>query len=238
MTMLRFVKSAGNHFGRVLANAWVIAFLLCLLLSNPSLLCQQVPVQEFVLENGFTLLMVPRQGDPNIAAGWIAKVGSVNEHPGITGVSHLFEHMMFKGTHTIGTRDIEADSRLIEQIDEAREQLRQHEEEQIRRLRLGEIVDLKDPEGRTPGHQVLAQRISELQAAQSELLIKNEFDRIYKGAGASGMNAGTSHDYTIYYINVPANKLELWFWMESDRLLHPVFREFYTERDVVSRSGA
>ena len=233
MRMLRFVKSAGIDFGRVLANAWVIAVLLCLLLSNPSLLCQQVPVQEFVLENGFTLLMVPRQGDPNIAAGWIAKVGSVNEHPGITGVSHLFEHMMFKGTHTIGTRDIEADLRLIEQIDEARIQLRQHEEEQIRRLRLGEIMDLKNPKGRAPEHQALAQRISDLQAAQSELLIKNEFDKIYKGAGASGMNAGTSYDYTIYYINVPANKLELWFWMESDRLLQPVFREFYTERNVV-----
>ena len=47
------------------------------------------------------------------------------------------------------------------------------------------------------------------------------------------MNAGTSYDYTIYFVNVPANKLELWFWMESDRLLNPVFREFYSEREVV-----
>ena len=47
------------------------------------------------------------------------------------------------------------------------------------------------------------------------------------------MNAGTSNDFTVYFINVPSNKLELWFWMESDRLANPVFREFYSERDVV-----
>ena len=64
-------------------------------------------------------------------------------------------------------------------------------------------------------------------------MIKDEFDRVYTTAGGSGMNAGTSNDFTVYFINVPANKLELWFWMESDRLRNPVFREFYSERDVV-----
>jgi predicted Zn-dependent peptidase len=64
-------------------------------------------------------------------------------------------------------------------------------------------------------------------------LVKDEFSRIYTTAGASGMNAGTTEDFTVYFVNVPANKLELWFWMESDRLSNPVFREFYSERDVV-----
>src|SRR5690348_12177391 len=68
---------------------------------------QQVQVREFMLDNGMKLLMVPRKGTPNVNAGWVAKVGSVNERPGITGISHLFEHMMFKGTQTIGTRNIE-----------------------------------------------------------------------------------------------------------------------------------
>ena len=63
--------------------------------------------------------------------------------------------------------------------------------------------------------------------------MKNEFDRIYTTAGASGMNAFTTDDMTGYFITVPANKLELWMWMESERLLRPVFREFYAERDVV-----
>ncbi len=80
------------------------ALLLCAQLAA----AQKVPVQEVVLDNGMRLLLVPRKGDPNVAAGWVARVGSVNERPGITGLSHLFEHMMFKGTHAIGTKDIAA----------------------------------------------------------------------------------------------------------------------------------
>ena len=103
----------------------------------------------------------------------------------------------------------------------------------IDRLRLGEIDDLVNPESRTQNHQQLLDKFGRLLASQKELLVKSEFDRIYKNAGGSSMNAGTSEDFTIYFINVPANKLELWFWMEADRLSNPVFREFYAERDVV-----
>src|SRR5262249_21259150 len=68
---------------------------------------------------------------------------------------------------------------------------------------------------------------------QRGILVKNEFDKIYRSNGGAGMNAFTSDDMTGYFITVPANKLELWMWMESERLLRPVFREFYAERDVV-----
>ena len=78
---------------------------------------QKVPVQEIVLDNGMRLLLVPRKGDPNVAAGWVARVGSVNERPGITGLSHLFEHMMFKGTHAIGTKNIDENLKLIKEMD-------------------------------------------------------------------------------------------------------------------------
>jgi predicted Zn-dependent peptidase len=204
-----------------------------LLLSCLPLAAQQVRVQEHVLGNGLKVLMVPRKGDPNVAAGWIAKVGSVNERPGITGVCHLFEHMMFKGTHVIGTKDIKKDLELLAQIDSVKSEIRKEEQAQIQRLRLGEISDLTDPKNRTPHHQQLLDELDSLQKQEKDLIVKNEFDKIYTGAGASGMNAGTSNDFTVYFINVPANKLELWFWMESDRLLNPVFREFYSERDVV-----
>ena len=204
-----------------------------LLLSCLPLAAQQVRVQEHVLGNGLKVLMVPRKGDPNVAAGWIAKVGSVNERPGITGVCHLFEHMMFKGTHAIGTKDIKKDLELLAQIDSVKSEIRKEEQAQIQRLRLGEISDLTDPKNRTPHHQQLLDELDSLQKQEKDLIVKNEFDKIYTGAGASGMNAGTSNDFTVYFINVPANKLELWFWMESDRLLNPVFREFYSERDVV-----
>ena len=76
-------------------------------------------------------------------------------------------------------------------------------------------------------------QFNKLIADQREILVKNEFDRIYSGQGGSGMNAFTTEDMTAYFVNVPANKLELWMWMESERILHPVFREFYAERDVV-----
>jgi predicted Zn-dependent peptidase len=190
-------------------------------------------VQEFVLDQGMKLLMVPRKGDPNIAAGWIAKVGSVNERPGITGLSHLFEHMMFKGTKVIGTHNIKDDLKLIDDMDALKAEIRKEEQTLIERQRLGEIEDLTDPKNRSPRHQQLLAEYEKMLQRQKELIVKDEFDRIYTTAGASGMNAGTTDDFTVYFINVPANKLELWFWMESDRLASPVFREFYSERDVV-----
>ena len=112
-------------------------------------------------------------------------------------------------------------------------EIRKEEQAQIQRLRLGEISDLQDPKNRTSRHNELLQELARIEKESKDLIIQNEFDKIYTNAGASGMNAGTSEDYTVYFINVPANKLELWFWMESDRLLNPVFREFYSERDVV-----
>src|SRR6266498_2058186 len=89
-----------------------------------SLPAQQVPVQEVFLDNGMKLLLVQRKGSPNISAGWIAKVGSVNERPGVTGISHLFEHMMFKGTQTIGTKNIEEDLKLNLDLDRIKGELR------------------------------------------------------------------------------------------------------------------
>ena len=209
------------------------ALALAAVCAGATAMAQQVPVEEVVLDNGLTLLLLPRPGDPNVAAGWVAKVGSVHERPGITGVAHLFEHMMFKGTATIGTRNIEQDLQIIAQLDEVKAALRVEEAALLDAERLGRIDDADDPAHRTEGHQALMDRFEALLAQQEELLIPEDFSRTYSGQGASGMNAGTSYDFTLYFVNVPANKLELWFWMESDRLVNPVFREFYAERDVV-----
>jgi predicted Zn-dependent peptidase len=154
-------------------------------------LAQQVPVQEHTLPNGLRVLLLERHDDPSIAGGWVAHVGSANERPGITGLAHFFEHMMFKGTPAIGTKNY------------------------------------------TPRYRELEQEFQKLIEAQREIIVKNEFDRIYRTAGGAGMNAFTMQDMTAYFITVPANKLELWMWMESERILRPVFREFYAERDVV-----
>jgi predicted Zn-dependent peptidase len=99
--------------------------------------------------------------------------------------------------------------------------------------RKGEIDDLMKPENKTPRYRELEVEFNKLITEQREILVKNEFDKVYSAEGGSRMNAFTTEDMTGYFINVPANKLELWMWMESERILHPVFREFYAERDVV-----
>jgi predicted Zn-dependent peptidase len=209
------------------------ALMIVLGLGCQPLLAQQVPVQERTLSNGMRLLMVERHDEPTVAGGWVAHVGSSNEKPGITGIAHLFEHMMFKGTPVIGTKDYESDQKVIAAQEEVRDAMRAEERKMREAWRRGEIEDLRQPETKTARYRELEARFNELIVQQRELLVKNEFDLIYTKAGASGMNAFTTRDLTGYFITVPANKLELWMWMESERLLRPVFREFYAERDVV-----
>jgi predicted Zn-dependent peptidase len=160
-------------------------------------------------------------------------VGSSNERPGITGTAHLFEHMMFKGTPTLGTKNYQKDLEIIAEQEKVREQMRAEDAKLRAMLRRGEIDDLQKPENKTARWKELEKRFQELIQQQRDILVKNEFDRVYTANGGSGMNAFTSEDMTAYFITVPANKLELWMWMESERLLRPVFREFYAERDVV-----
>jgi predicted Zn-dependent peptidase len=196
---------------------------------------QQVTVDEFTLENGMKFLLVPRTEQPdNVAVGWVAKVGSVNERPGITGISHFFEHMMFKGTRAIGTRHPEEEARIMTQQQAVHEQLLKLVwTEQYRRFRAGEIDDPWNPKNDTEEMASLRAQLNALNAEHDKLIVKNEFDSVYTKLGGSGMNAFTTNDLTFYYINVPSNKIELWAWMESDRLSDSVFREFYAERDVV-----
>jgi predicted Zn-dependent peptidase len=194
---------------------------------------QKVPVTEKHLANGMTLVLVERHDEPSVAGGWVAHVGSANEHPGMTGIAHLFEHMMFKGTPTIGTKDYKEDLEIIAAQERVRDQMREEERKMRAAYRRGEIDDLFKPENKTERYKELEKEFDKLVARQREILVKSEFDQIYSGQGASQMNAFTTEDMTAYFVNVPANKLELWMWMESERMLHPVFREFYAERDVV-----
>ena len=99
---------------------FLLALLVLLVLAAAPAVAQKVEVDELTLDNGMKFLLVPRTDQPNsIACGWVAQVGSVNERPGITGISHFFEHMMFKGTTTIGTRDPERDRALRQRLQHA-----------------------------------------------------------------------------------------------------------------------
>ena len=150
-----------------------------------------------------------------------ARVGSANERPGITGIAHLFEHMMFKGTPTIGTRDARRDQEIIAEQERVRDEIRAEERKLRAAWRRGEVSDLQKPEAKSARLRELEARFRELVQAQRDILVKNEFDRIYTSQGASGMNAFTHYDMTAYFITVPANKLEQPGFVGS--ATHPAF---------------
>ncbi len=193
----------------------------------------QITVEEHTLANGMRWLLYEQHDSPTVAAGWTARVGSVNERPGITGISHFFEHMMFKGTKTIGTTNIEEDLRLIDEQEKLREGMRAEMEVMRERLRRGEIDDLQKPESWTERYRELDKQFDALVQKQRETIVKDQMDQIYTKNGGEFLNAFTSQDQTAYFLRIPKNRLELWAWLESDRLKDPVFREFYSERDVV-----
>lgn len=162
-------------------------------------------VSQVTLSNGLRVLLFPRRQAPVFSGQIWVKVGSVNETPGVTGVSHMLEHMAFKGSPTIGTKDYAKEKELLQSLETLLDQGKSLDSEEARSLR----------------------------EQLEKLWIDDEFTRIYQTRGASGLNAGTGKDYTLYMVSLPNTAFELWCWMESDRLLNPVFRQFYKERDVV-----
>jgi predicted Zn-dependent peptidase len=194
---------------------------------------QDIKAKEYHLDNGMQVLMVERHESPTIMAAIVARVGSANETTGITGISHLFEHMMFKGTKTIGTKNITRDLEIMAQLDSLRELMRGEERIMREELRRGKIKDMTSPESKTPRLKEIEVVFDSLILEQRDLIIKDQLDELYSKNGGFFLNAFTSEDMTAYFVRVPKNKIELYMWLESDRFNDPVFREFYSERDVV-----
>lgn len=196
-------------------------FIFLLLVLLPSLSGAQTlaeKVQEHRLENGLTLLLVERHNSPTVSAYISFRVGSVDENSQQRGVAHLLEHMLFKGTKTLGTSNYQLEKPQLVKIEE-----------------LGHRIDVLKNRPDTDPEELgkLRAQFKELQDEHRQLLIKDEFSKIYSENGGVGYNAFTGKDQTTYLINLPANKLELWAAIESDRLKNAVLREFYTEREVV-----
>jgi predicted Zn-dependent peptidase len=171
------------------------------------------------LANGWTFILVERSTAPAFAFCTLADVGSAQEVPGITGLAHMFEHMAFKGGPKIGSRDWPAEQKALEAVEAA---YAAYQDE-----RLSPRPDPKKVE------KLLADFRARQQEASSFVDDENIFDNILAREGANGINATTTTDDTRYYYSLPSNKLELFAFLESERFLHPVFREFYQERDVV-----
>lgn len=176
-------------------------------------------VVEHSFSNGLKLLMVERHSSPTVSA-WIRfKVGSANERSDERGIAHLLEHMLFKGTRTLGTKDYAAEVPLLEKI------------EQTAQLMMAE--EIKGSTTNPARLETLRAELSRLETEAGRFVVKDEFFDLYARNGGSGYNAFTSKDGTTYLISLPSNKLELWAAIESDRIKNPVLREFYTERSVV-----
>ena len=176
-------------------------------------------VVEETLPNGLRVIVLPRRQAPTVSLSMQFLVGSAQEAEGASGLAHLLEHMMFKGTRTLGTRDWGAERPLLERIEAVVDEL----DAERRR------GDAADPEKLA----LLEARLTRAQDEARALVVKDEIDAIYTRNGGKDFNASTGVDVTTYKISLPANRLPLWARIESERLSAPVMREFYSEREVV-----
>jgi predicted Zn-dependent peptidase len=204
----------------------IAAALFCLIpicLPAQSLKDFEKKVTEFDLPNGFHFIVIERHEAPVVSFHSYVNAGSVDDPSGQTGIAHMFEHMAFKGTETIGTKNYPAEKAALDEVEHVYDRLDQY------KLASADHHVVPDP--------------AKLKALQTSLdaaiekansyVISNEYDRIVEGNGGVGMNASTGEDSTNYFYAFPSNRLELWFLLESERFYAPVFREFYKERDVV-----
>lgn len=173
-------------------------------------------VTEFRLDNGLKFIVLERHKAPVVSFLTYADVGGVDEPDGKTGVAHFLEHLAFKGTQRIGTRNYEAEKPLLDRLDELFEQIQSAKA-------AGKQADVAK----------LQAEFTKVQGEAIALAKQNELGKIVEQAGGVGLNAATSTDATVYFYSFPSNKLELWMSLESERFLEPVFREFYKEKEVI-----
>jgi predicted Zn-dependent peptidase len=196
-----------------------ILFLCPLLLAAQSLKDFEKRVTEFTLANGLHFIIFERHEAPVVSFHSYVNAGSVDDPGGETGIAHMFEHMAFKGTETIGTKNYPLERKAMDEVEHIYDQ---YDAERNKGLK----ADPKKLED-------LQQTLKAAMEKADSFVIPNAYPELIEENGGVGMNAGTGEDATNYFYNFPRNRLELWFLLESQRFYDPVFREFYKERDVV-----
>jgi predicted Zn-dependent peptidase len=171
-----------------------------------------------VLDNGLSVLIYEKHDAPIVSTSIGFKVGSVDEHAGNFGCAHMLEHMLFKGTQVYGTKDYEREKKITEKI------LRW-----AGRLDAERLKENPDPTAIKLYKKWIAKLVKHLNG----VIEKSPYSPIYASHGAKGVNAYTNTDNTVYIVDLPANKLELWALLESQRFKAPVLRSYFPERDVV-----
>jgi predicted Zn-dependent peptidase len=203
--------------------------ILAVLLLSPALVSAQIlkefekKVTEFSLPNGLHFIVAERHEAPVVSFHTYVNAGSVDDPSGQTGIAHMFEHMAFKGTDTNGTTNFPEERKGIDGIEAAYDRL--------------EAEENKGPKADQERIHMLSEQVQAAIEKAESYVIPNEYPRIIEENGGVGLNAETSYDATQYFYSLPSNRLELWFLLESQRFLHPVFREFYKERDVVQEEN-
>jgi predicted Zn-dependent peptidase len=172
-----------------------------------------------VLPNGMTLIVCERPEAPVFSYFTIVDTGDANDPGGQSGIAHMFEHLAFKGTKDIGTTDYAAEKVALDKVEQAYAAY----DEEFRKRVGRDAAKLKS----------LHAAFEQAQAEAQKYVVPNQFTEIAEANGATGLNASTSLDETQYFWSMPSNRLQLWAYMESDRIANPVPREFYKERDVV-----
>ena len=175
-------------------------------------------VTEFTLPNGLHFLVVERHEAPVISFNTFVNAGSVNDSAGESGLAHLFERLAFKGTETIGATDWAAEKRALDAVEEVADRL-----------------DAERNKGPRADAAKLAGLEAELNVATSRaqsFVVPSQFLRVMQENGGVDMNAVAVYDSSEFRYSLPSNRIELWFLMESQRLLHPVMREFYSAREA------
>ncbi len=171
------------------------------------------------LPNGLTLMVCERPEAPVFSFYTMVDAGSVQDPMGATGLAHMFEHMAFKGTDKIGTTNYAAEKPALEKVEAAYAAYIAERDKTVGR----DEAKLKQ----------LEKAWKDATAEANKYVVPNAFGKLVEQNGGEDMNASTSYDLTEYHYSLPVNRLELWAYLESERFLHPVMREFYKERDVV-----
>src|SRR6202020_876893 len=171
------------------------------------------------LPNGLTLLICERPEAPVFSFFTLVDAGSAQAPLRPTGLAHMFEHMAFKGTDKIGTADYAAEKPALEKVETAYAAYIAERDKEVGR----DEAKLKE----------LEKAWKDAIAEADKYVVPNQFGKIIEQSGGQDLNAFTDYDETGYHYSLPSNRLELWAYLESERFLHPVLREFYKERNVV-----
>ena len=170
-------------------------------------------VREYTLKNGLKVFMSVYKDAPRIQTYIAVRAGSKNDPSETTGLAHYLEHMLFKGSHQLGTTDWEREKEEIQKIENLYEVYRKTTDEAAR--------------------AAIYHKIDSISYVASTIAIANEYDKSMTAIGSEGTNAFTSNDYTMYVENIPANQLEAWAKVEGDRFPNLVLRLFHTELEAV-----